>query len=210
MKEALLLAVAVKVGLEVREALLLAVAAAPSDAVPRLRVLLGVIESCEAEMDAVMLRLELLAALSEAEDVHTSPTPPKLSGQREALALLEAERRALREADTEPVCETLTLPLRVAEALPLPVPQGSGDTLSVGDRLVIPEPASVPVPAGLPLGELLKVAVEAAVAEARLDSVVVCVTVCEAHVLPLRVASELALRELGGEAQGVAEALCVE
>ena len=203
-------AVAVRVRLEVKEGLPLAVAT--GDAVPTttLRELLGVREdSCEGDAEAVTLGLKL-ARLGEGEEVHTSTAPPCVLGQRVALPLLEALMRALREAETEPVCVALALPLRVAEPLPLAVPQGSGDTLAVGDTLPTPEPASVPVLAGLPLGELLKVAVGAALAEARLESVALCVAVCVAHVLPLRVGSELALGELEDEAQDVAEALCVE
>ena len=126
------------------------------------------------------------------------------------LPLLLALVRALREAEIEPVCVTLALPLRVAEPLPLAVSQGIGVWLAVGDGLPTPVPSGEPVLAGLPLKELLKVAVGAALAEARPESVALCVAVCVAHVLPLRVGSELALGELEDEAQDVAEVLCVE
>ena len=204
-------AVAVRVRLEVKEGLPLAVT--EGDAVPMttLRELLGVREgSGEVDAEAVTLGLELLARLGVGEEVHTSIAPPCMLGQRVALLLLEALKRALREAEMEPVCVTLTLPLRVAEPLPLAVPQESGDTLAVGDTLPTPEPASVPVLAELPLGGLLKVAVRAPMAEARPESEALCVAVCVAHVLPLRVGSELALGELEEEAQDEAEALCVE
>jgi hypothetical protein len=90
------------------------------------------------------------------------------------------------------------------------VPQGSGDTLAVGDTLLTPEPASVPVLAGLPLRGLLKVAVGAATAEARLETVMLCAAVCVAHALPLREGRGLTLGELEIEAQDDAEVLCVE
>jgi hypothetical protein len=123
-----------------------------------------------------------------------------------ALLLLLALVRALCEAETEPVCETLALLLRVAEPLPRAVAQGSGDLLAVGDRLLTPEPASVPVLTGLPMGELLKIAVGAALTEARLETVALRVTVCVAHVLPLFVARELMLEEQEGEVLLVLEA----
>ncbi len=126
------------------------------------------------------------------------------------LLLLLALVRALREAEIEPVGVTLALPLRVAEPLPLAVVQGSGDTLAVGDGLLTPVPSGELVLARLPLKELLKVAVGAALAETRLVSVELSVDVCVVHVLPLRVGSELTLKELNDETQDVAEVLCDE
>ena len=77
----------------------------------------------------------------------------------------------------------------MAEPLPLAVSQGSGVWLAVGERLLNPVPRSVLELAELPLGELLKVAVGAGLTLVQLESVELCVVVCVAHVLPLRVGS---------------------
>ena len=214
--------VTVRVALEVEEGLPLSVPCAGGDAVATLRVPRGVGEG-SAECDGVRvslgLALTLRLGLGEGETevlpvaaaltvlvAEQASGAPGLKGQRVALTAIEAVAWAVRDTEPEPLGEPLALPLRVAELLPRPVPQGSGVRLTVGEKLPVTVTSSVPVATGLLLEEALGLAQGEARAVPKAESVAPGVSVSVAHALGLSVTTPLLLAVLEAVAQAVEEA----